>query len=127
AAAAIEAVGAVRFEAGEAGAVRQLEDFQRLAGLRIDAAQVALLALPGAVPQIAVDPCDAGHHPRTVDRAQYRAGVGIDLVDLALSILADPQRAFGPCHARIAAIARRGNRRQHLAGFRIDLLDAALG
>src|SRR5262249_35490430 len=39
-------------------------------------------------------------------------------------VLPDPQRALGPRHARIAAVAGSGNCGQHLAGLGIDLLDA---
>ena len=54
-------------------------------------------------------------------------GLGIDLMDLALAILPDPQRAFGPRQPRVAAAAGRRDRREHPAGLRIDLLDAILG
>ena len=48
-------------------------------------------------------------------------------MDLALAILPDPQRAFGPREPRVAAAAGRRDRREHPARLRIDLLDAVLG
>ena len=62
-----------------------------------------------------------------LDRAQDRPRLGIDLVDLAVAILPDPERAFGPGEPRIAAAAGRRDRGEHAAGLRIDLLDAILG
>ena len=40
---------------------------------------------------------------------------GIDLMDLPVPILPDPQRTFGPRQPRIAAAARCGNRGEHAA------------
>ena len=54
-------------------------------------------------------------------------GLGIDLVDLPVPVLAHPERAFGPGKSGIAAFARRRDGGEHLAGLRIDLLDAILG
>ena len=96
-------------------------------GLRIDAPQIALVAFPGAVPELAVDPGDAGDEAVGLDGAQDRAGFGIDLMDLALAVLPDPERAFGPGEAGVAAAAGRRDGGEHAAGLRIDLLDAILG
>ena len=52
---------------------------------------------------------------------------GIDLVDLAVAVLADPQAAFGPREARVAAGAGGRDRGHDVAGGRIDLVDARLG
>ena len=55
-------------------------------------------------------------------------GVGrVDLVDLAVEVLPDPQAALGPGEARVAAVAGRRDRRHHRAGGRIDLVDARGG
>jgi hypothetical protein len=51
AAAAEEPIVAVGLEAGHAGAGGHFEAFEDLARRRIDATQVALVVLPGAVPQ----------------------------------------------------------------------------
>ena len=55
-----------------------------------------VVALPRTVPELAVDPGDARDEAVRFDRAQNRAGIGIDLVDLPFAILPDPQRPFGP-------------------------------
>ena len=86
-----------------------------------------VVAFPGAVPELAVDPGDAGDEAVGLDRAEHRPGLRIDLVDLAVAVLADPERAFGPGQAGIAAAAGRRDGAEHLAGLRIDLLDAVLG
>src|SRR4051812_46331145 len=93
------------------------------AGLRVDAADLALIGFPGRVPELAIDPADAGHVAVGIDGAQDLAGVRINLVDLAVSILPDPERALGPGEPRVMATARRRNRREHLASVRVDLLD----
>jgi hypothetical protein len=51
----------------------------------------------------------------------------IDLVDLAIAVLPDPEAALGPGQAGVAAFAGRGDRCQDVAGGRIDLVDAGLG
>ena len=94
---------------------------------RVDAADVALVAFPGAVPQLAVDPGHAGDEAVGLDGAQDGAGLGIDLVDLAIAVLPHPQAALGPGEARVAAVAGRRDRRHHVAGGGIDLVDARFG
>src|SRR5262249_51863651 len=108
AAAAEEAVGAVALQAGDERPGGHLQPLQQLAGLRIDSPHVAGLALPGAVPQLAVDPGDAGDETVGGQGAQDGPGLRVDLVDLALAVLADPQRPLRPGHAGIAAAARGG-------------------
>ena len=85
------------------GHLQALED---LARLRIDAAEIAALVLHGAVPELAVHPGDAGDEAIRLDRAQDGAGLGVDLVDLAGAVLADPERPLGPGQARVAAVGR---------------------
>src|SRR5437868_5572014 len=48
-------------------------------------------------------------------------------MDLAIPVLSDPERPFGPRESRVAAAAWCRNRGQHLASVRIDLLDAIFG
>src|ERR1700744_2735814 len=79
-AAAIEEIAAVGFQAADAGARGHLEALEHGAVGRIDVAQLALVAFPGAVPQLAVDPGDARDEAVGLDRAQHGAGGGIDLV-----------------------------------------------
>src|SRR6185312_11346848 len=127
AAAAEEAVGAIGFEARHRRAGRHSEPLQHLAALRIDAPEIALLAFPCRVPELAVEPGDAGDEAARFDGAENGAGIGIDLVDLARAILPDPERPFRPGEAGILAATRRRDGREHAAGRGIDLLDAVLG
>ena len=73
-----------------------LERFQHLSGSRIHPSQVAFVALPRCVPQLAIDPCDTGDEAIGLEGAKDGAGLRIDLMDLALAVMADPQRSFGP-------------------------------
>ncbi len=79
------------------------------------------------MPQLSIDPGDPGDEAVGLDRAKNRPCFGIDLMDLAISILPDPERAFGPGEPRIATSAGRRDRGEYAAGLRIDLLDAILG
>src|SRR5688572_17222862 len=125
--AAEETVLAVGLEARHRDARRQLKCLEHLAALRIDATQLAFVALPGGMPHLAVDPGDASDKTIRLDGAQDLSGFRIDLVNLAFAVHAYPQRAFGPGHAGVSAITRRRNRREHLAGLRVYLLDARFG
>ena len=89
--------------------------------------QLALVTFPGGVPELAIDPGDTGDEAVGLDGAKDGACLRIDLVDLAVPVLSDPERSFGPGEAGVTAAARRGNSCEHLAGCRIDLLDAILG
>ena len=89
--------------------------------------QLALVIFPGGVPELAVDPGDAGDEAVGFDGAKNGSGFGIDLMDLPVPILPDPERAFGPGEPGVAAAAGGRNGGEHAAGLRIDLLDAVLG
>ena len=104
-----------------------VEPLQNLARSRIDAPHFALVAFPGGVPELSVDPGDPGDEAVGLDGAKNRPGVGIDLMDLPVPILPDPERPFGPREPRVTAAAGRRDRGEHAAGLRIDLLDAILG
>ena len=82
---------------------RHLEPFEDLSGFRIDAPQIALVPFPGRMPEFAVDPTDAGDEAVRLDGAKHGPGLGIDLVDLAASVISDPERSLGPGKPRIAA------------------------
>jgi hypothetical protein len=56
-----------------------------------------------------------------------RRSLGVDLVDLAGAVLADPERPLGPGQARVAAVGGRGNGSDDLARAWVDLLDAVVG
>src|SRR6185437_4891501 len=62
-----------------------------------------------------------------LDGAQDRARVRIDLMDLAVPIRADPERAFGPGKSGVAATGRRRDGGEHAVRFWIDLLNTILG
>jgi len=79
------------------------------------------------VPELAVDPGDAGNDAVGFDGAKNDSRFGIDLMDLPASVLPHPERPFGPREPRVTAAARRRDRREHAACLRIDLLDAILG
>src|SRR5262245_63778202 len=100
-----EPIAAVGLEARHTGARRHLEPLEDLAGPGIDSPHVALVTLPGPVPQLALDPRHAGDEAIGFDRAQNRARLRIDLVNLAAAIVSDPERALGPRQPRVAAAA----------------------
>src|SRR5262245_15339398 len=126
-ASAEEAIAAIGLEPRHACSSRHLESLQDLSRSRIDPPHIALVTFPGAVPEFAVDPGDPGHDAVGLDGAEYRPGLGIDLMDLPAAMLPHPERPFGPRQPRIAAAAGRRDRGEHAAGLRIDLLDAVLG
>src|SRR3546814_3940849 len=70
--------------------------FEDLAAVGVDAAQFTFVTFPGAVPEVAIDPAHAGDETVRFDRAQDLAAVRIDLMNLALAVLAHPQRTLGP-------------------------------
>ncbi len=98
-----------------------------MARRRVDTTQLALVAFPGAVPQLAFDPGHASDEAIGFDRPQYFTAVWIDAVDLAVAVLPDPQHAFGPGQPRIATFAGRGDRVQELTRLGVQLLDHAGG
>src|SRR5215207_10465830 len=126
-ASAVEPIAAVGLEPRHTDARRHLEPLEDLARLRIDSPDIAVVTFPGAVPELSVDPCDAGDETVGLDGAKDLACLGIDLMDLPASIVPHPERALGPRKPRVAAAAGRRDRRQHSAGLRIDLLNAILG
>src|SRR5690606_31253458 len=122
-----EAIAAIRLQTRDTDARRHFQALQNLAGLGIDTPNVARFFLPGAVPQLTIHPRHPGDEAIGVDRAEHRAALGIDLMDLAATMLADPQRSFGPGKPGSPAFARRRDLVQHPAGRGIDLADHRLG
>src|SRR5262249_34250259 len=119
-----ESIASIGLEPGHAHAGRQLELFQNLSGPRIDSPHIAFIAFPRAVPQLALDPGHPGDEAVGLDRTKNRSRVGIDLMDLAVAIVSDPERPFGPREPRVATMTGRRDRVEHLASRRVDLLDA---
>src|SRR5262245_35462488 len=70
AAAAVKKILAVGFETADADAARHREPLEHYTALRVDPAQLAFVAFPGAVPQLAVDPRHAGDESVGFDGAQ---------------------------------------------------------
>ena len=120
-------IAAIGLEPRHAHPGRHLELLEDLSGLRIDSPKIALVTFPGAVPELSVDPGDSGDEAVGLDGAENRPCCGIDLMDLPVPILPDPERPFGPREPRVTAAAGRRDRGEHTAGLRIDLLDAILG
>lgn len=106
--AAKEPTIAIGFQPRHDDAFGHIDPFQYFAALRIDAAQVALVAFPGAVPKFAIDPGDASDKALGFYGTQDDTGFRVDLMNLAIAILADPERAFRPGEAGVATAARRG-------------------
>lgn len=117
---------AVGFETGDAGAFGHVEAFEDRAAHRVDAAEVAFRAFPRAVPELALDPCDAGDEAVGGDHAPDGAGPGVDLADPAPLVVADPERALGPGKAGVAALRGRDGA-EHVAGRGVDPADVAAG
>src|SRR4030095_11407772 len=120
-------IAAIGLEPRNGHSGRHLEPLQNLSGSRIDSPQVALVIFPGAVPELSVDPRDPGDEAGGLDRAKDRPCLRIDLMDLPVAILPNPERPFGPREPRVTTAAGGRDRGQHTAGLRIDLLDAILG
>src|SRR5205814_8187945 len=91
-----ELIAAIGLEPRHAHSGRHVEPLQDLSGSRIDSPQIALVAFPGAVPELAVDPGDPGDEAVALDGAKNRPCLGIDLMDLAAPILPHPERPFVP-------------------------------
>jgi hypothetical protein len=122
-----ELVGAIGLKAGNPNSVGHFEPLKNFSGLRLDPPQVALVTVPGGVPELSIDPGNSGDEAVGLDGAKNGTGFGIDLMDLSLAILTDPECPFGPGESRVATAPGSGYRSEDTAGFRIYLLDAILG
>src|ERR1700722_4903338 len=94
--AAKEPTAAVGLEARHDQPGRHPEALQNLSRSRIDSPQFALFPFPGAVPEFVVDPGDSGDEAIRFDGAKNRAALGIDLMNLPVSMFSHPERPFGP-------------------------------
>ena len=79
------------------------------------------------MPQFAIHPADAGDETVGDDRAQHLAGIGVDPVDLAVAMLADPKRALRPSEAGGTAIARRRDGGDDFTRLAVDAADDGAG
>src|SRR5580704_11998636 len=122
-----KSVAPIRFKPRDTGSGWHFQPLEHRSGRGIDAPDIARLILPGAMPQLAVDPGDTRDEPIGFDGAQYSPGFRIDLMDLAATVLADPECPFSPGKARIPTIAGCRNRVEYLTGLGIDLPDHRLG
>ena len=78
------------------------------------------------MPKLPVDPGDPGDKAVGLYGAKNGPGVGIDLMDLPIPVLPDPQTAFSPRQTGVTSAAGCRNRTEHLTASGIDLLDALL-
>jgi hypothetical protein len=91
-----ELVGAIGLEAGNPNPLGHIEPLKNFSGLGIDAPQVALITVPGGVPELTVDPGNSSDKAVGLDGAKNGTGFRIDLMDLSLAVLTDPERPFSP-------------------------------
>src|SRR5260370_4599101 len=115
--AAKELIAAIAFQARHADTGRHIELLQDLTRPRIYSAQIAFVTFPSAVPKLSIHPGAPVDEAAALDGAKNRPGLGIDLMDLAVPILAHPQRAFGPGEPGVAAAAGRPDPSQPPAAF----------
>src|SRR5262245_5114549 len=123
---AVEAIATIGLEPRYPHSRRHLEPLQDLSRSRVDSPHITLVAFPSAVPELAVDPGDAGNDAVGFDGAKNSSRFRIDLMDPAASVLPHPERPFGPRESRVAAAARCRDRREHATCLWINLLDAIL-
>ena len=122
-----ELIAAIGLEPRNIHSRRHFKPLEDLSRSGIDSSQIALVAFPGAVPELSVKPGNPGNEAVGLDRAKNRPCLGIDLIDLPVPILPHPERPFGPRESRVTAAAGGRDRGEHAAGLRIDLLDAIPG
>src|ERR1700748_2086259 len=92
-------VAAIRLKAGNVGSLGHVDLLKNIPGVRIDPAQIALLAFPGGVPEFSIQPADAGDEAVGLDGAKNWTGLGIDLMYIPVSVLPHPQSPFSPRQA----------------------------
>src|SRR5262245_2148095 len=86
---------------------RHLERLQNRSCSGIDSPQIAFVTFPSAVPELSVYPRDSSDEAVGLDRTKNFPCLGIDLMNLSISILPHPKRPFSPCEARVTAAAGR--------------------
>src|SRR5882762_7537569 len=126
-AAGVKQVRAIGLETRHPNAFGHGEPGQNLAALGVDVADVALVTFPCAMPECPVDPRHSRDEAVRLDRAQDRARLGVDLVDLPVAVLPDPERALCPRHARVVTLAGRRKGGDDRSGRGVDFLNAIAG
>lgn len=121
-----ESIATVRLEPRNQSILRHFKAFQDLSRSRIDSPDLALVPFGGGVPELPLDPRDPSHKAVGLYSTKDCPSLGIDLMDLPIAILPDPQRSFGPREPRVTAAAGRRDSGKHTAVLRIDFLDAIL-
>src|SRR5580704_956494 len=86
-----EQVKTIRLEPRDANSRWHVQCLQHRSAFRFDAAQITLVFLPGAMPELLVNPSDPCDKALRFDRAHDLPRLGVHLVDLALSVLAHPE------------------------------------
>src|SRR5207248_7067760 len=104
-----------------------VEALKNFSGFRIDSLQIALVAFPGGVPQLSINPGHPSDETVGLDGAKNGACLRINLIDLSVPVMPNPECPFGPGQPRVTTLARRGDGGKHSASLRIDFLDAILG
>ena len=122
-----ELIVTIGFKPGNADPPRHLNSLKNLSSSRIDSPQITFITFPRGVPELSIDPSDPGDEAVGLDSAKNRACIGIDLIDLSILILPDPERPFGPREPGVTATAGRGYGSEHSASLWIDLPNAILG
>src|SRR5207237_320708 len=72
-----ELIAAIGFESRHARSGWHIEPLEQLSRLGIDASHIALITIPGAMPELAIHPGDPGDEAVGLDGAQDLAGLGI--------------------------------------------------
>src|SRR5690606_20993124 len=85
-----------RLKAADTDAVRHLQPFQHRATGGINTANLAFVFFPRTMPQLAINPGHACYEAIGLDTANDFSAARINLMDLAILILADPQTPFSP-------------------------------
>src|SRR5687768_78068 len=93
AAARVKQVCTVRFESAHACVRRHFEPLEHSATFGVHATKVTLVTFPGAVPELTVDPRHSRDEAIGLDGLPHFARFRVDAMDLALSVLPNPQAA----------------------------------
>jgi len=91
-----ELIGTIGFQARHACSRWHFETLQYLSRLWIHAPDVAFVTFPGAVPELSIDPGNAGDNAIGLDGTKYRPCFRINLMDFPAPTLSNPECTLGP-------------------------------